>query len=129
MEKSYENTTFYTLFGFVHINSGKHNEMNRFEEEENVEENNGWKNGTNRSLSQHIFIRTEGNLLLLSTDKQIDDFSIQIKDAQGHIVYTEAHLSLPAKGVYPILIGDWTNGLYTVTLCQDGKYAIYQFTK
>ena len=72
----------------------------RFEEEENVEENNGWKNGTNRSLSQHIFIRTEGNLLLLSTDKQIDDFSIQIKDAQGHIVYTEAHLSLPAKGVY-----------------------------
>jgi len=61
--------------------------------------------------------------------KQIDDFSIQIKDAQGHIVYTEAHLSLPAKGVYPILIGDWTNGLYTVTLCQDGKYAVYQFTK
>lgn len=47
------------------------NTMNRFEEEENVEENNGWKNGTNRSLSQHIFIRTEGNLLLLSTDKQI----------------------------------------------------------
>ena len=72
---------------------------------------------------------TGGNLLLLSTDKQIDDFSIQIKDAQGHIVYTEAHLSLPAKGVYPILIGDWTNGLYTVTLCQDGKYAVYQFTK
>lgn len=27
------------------------NTMNRFEEEENVEENNGWKNGTNRSLS------------------------------------------------------------------------------
>ena len=37
------------------------NTMNRFEEEENVEENNGWKNGTNRTLSQHIFIRTEGN--------------------------------------------------------------------
>ncbi|WP_412434510.1 DUF3244 domain-containing protein [Phocaeicola coprocola] len=103
--------------------------MNRFEREENVEESHDWENETDRSLSQHIFIRTEGNLLLLSTDKQIDDFSIQIKDAQGHIVYTEAHLSLPAKGVYPILIGDWTNGLYTVTLCQDGKYAIYQFTK
>jgi hypothetical protein len=29
----------------------------------------------------------------------------------------------------PILIGDWINGLYTVTLCQDGKYAVYQFTK
>ena len=105
------------------------NTMNRFEGEENVEESHDWENGSNRSLSQHIFIRTEGNLLLLSTDKQIDDFSIQIKDAQGHIVYTEAHLSLPAKGVYPILIGDWTNGLYTVTLCQDGKYAIYQFIK
>lgn len=118
MEKSYENTTFYTLFGFVHFNSGKH-----------VEENNDWKNETDRSLSQHIFIRTEGNLLLLSTDKQMDDFSILIRDTQGHIVYTEAHLSLPAKGVYPILIGDWTNGLYTVTLCQDGKYAVYQFTK
>lgn len=127
MEKSYENTTFYTLFGFVH--SIQANTMNRFEGEENVEESHDWENGSNRSLSQHIFIRTEGNLLLLSTDKQIDDFSIQIKDAQGHIVYTEAHLSLPAKGVYPILIGDWTNGLYTVTLCQDGKYAVYQFTK
>ena len=129
MEKSYENTTFYTLFGFVHINSGKHNEQIWGKGEENVEESHDWENGSNRSLSQHIFIRTEGNLLLLSTDKQIDDFSIQIKDAQGHIVYTEAHLSLPAKGVYPILIGDWTNGLYTVTLCQDGKYAVYQFTK
>ena len=78
---------------------------------------------------ENISLKFLLKFLLLSTDKQIDDFSIQIKDAQGHIVYTEAHLSLPAKGVYPILIGDWTNGLYTVTLCQDGKYAIYQFTK
>lgn len=50
------------------------NTMNRFEGEENVEESHDWENGSNRSLSQHIFIRTEGNLLLLSTDKQIDDF-------------------------------------------------------
>lgn len=59
----------------------------------------------------------------------MDDFSIQIKDAQGNIMYTEAHLSLPAEEIYPIEISNWANGVYTVTLCQDGKYAVCQFTK
>lgn len=94
-----------------------------------LEDKNKWENKTDRSLSQHFSLKIEWNLLLLSTDKQMDDFSIQIKDAQGNIMYTEAHLSLPAEEIYPIEISNWANGVYTVTLCQDGKYAVCQFTK
>ena len=121
----------YTLFGFVHINSGKHKIWGRRKCGRKRGRFRHWRTWCKCWWDNKVWRTFHWNFYwnLLSTDKQIDDFSIQIKDAQGHIVYTEAHLSLPAKGVYPILIGDWTNGLYTVTLCQDGKYAIYQFTK
>lgn len=105
-------------------------EANNYPQRERyLEDRSKWKNETERSLSQHFFIKREGNILLISTDKQMDDFSIQIKDTQENIMYTEAHLSLPAEGIYPIEISDWANGVYTVTLCQDGKYVICQFTK
>lgn len=102
---------------------------NRPQGGDSLEEGNEWENETDRSLSQHFFIKMEGNLILLSADKQIDDFSIQIKDAQGCIVYTEAHLSLPAEGVCPILADDWADGQYTALLRQGRKQVVCWFTK
>lgn len=98
-----------------------YNSLQGINYEENLNEGNNWGQITDRSLLRNFYIRVEGNLLLLSTDKQMDDFSIQVKDAQEHIVYTEDHLSLSVGEVYPILIDDWSNGQYTVIFRQDEK--------
>lgn len=88
-----------------------------------------WENQGHRSLPLPFSIQTEGDVLLLASDKQAEGVSIIIKDAQGVTVWSEEGVSVMADGVTPLSISSLPAGDYWVVLSWEGMFGIYAFTK
>ena len=76
-----------------------------------------------------ISIDQKGDIICISSNKDISDLQVEITDSFGNVLQEE-YISLAAQQTYPIYIGDLPMGEpYYMTLRQDGNriitYTIY----
>lgn len=83
---------------------------------------------TDRSLP--ISINQKGDMIYISSNKDISDLQVEITDSFGNVLQEE-HISLSTQQAYPIYIGDLSmEESYYMTLRQEGNriitYSIYK---
>lgn len=71
-----------------------------------------------------ISIDQKGDIIYISSNKDISDLQVEITDSFGNVLQEE-YISLAAQQTYPIYIGDLPMGEpYYMTLRQDGNRII-----
>lgn len=71
-----------------------------------------------------LSIDQAGDIIYISSKKDISDLRMEITDSSGN-VWQEEHLSLNAQQTYAIYIGELpAEGLYCMTLRQDSKQIV-----
>lgn len=88
-----------------------------------------WNERTDRSISSIPSVTIQNDMLYITTEKQLENLSIEIQDLSGDIIIQQANIMIPANETYSIYIGNLPESDYLFSLMQDEKYIIYSFIK
>lgn len=68
-------------------------------------------------------------MLYITTEKQLENLSIEIQDLSGDIIIQQANIMIPADETYSIYIGNLPENDYLLIMRQEKKYVIFSFIK
>ena len=94
---------------------------------ENVitEDEKKWNPENERTITSAPKLSIDDSFLYIYTEKQLDNATISIQNANGNIIYSIV-TTIPACQTYSIPVSSLNNGKYTfsLTMCNGNKYIL-----
>lgn len=88
-----------------------------------------WNPDTNRSIFNVPSVTIQNDMLYITTEKQLENVSIEIQDLSGNTIMQQANITIPSDNAHTLYIGNLPEGDYLFILTQGEKYIIYSLIK
>lgn len=88
-----------------------------------VKKDENWKIENERTITSAPKLSIDDSFLHIYSEKQLDNVTISIKNADGNIIYTIV-TTIPACQTYSIPVSNLNNGEYTFSLIMNEKYIL-----
>lgn len=88
-----------------------------------------WDPDANRSISNVPSVTIQNDMLYITTEKQLENISIEIQDLSGNTVMQQANIMIPSDNAHSLYIDNLPEGDYLFILTQGEKYIIYSLIK